>query len=94
MMDLCFLDQLHGNRYGECAGDIEQAHEIKALQIVSQAVVVVRTEQGVGIGVGLFQNRVIGHQNGKITRFQRPLGSPNRGFGVRPDLARIQVHLA
>ena len=50
-------------------------------------------EQGVGISMGLFQNRVIDDQNGEIIRFQRPLGPPNQEFGVAPDLARIQVYL-
>ena len=48
--------------------------------------------QGVGIGLRLFQNRVIHNEHGEIRSGQAQLGLPNQRFGVRPDLARIQVY--
>ena len=53
-----------------------------------------RTEQGIGVDVGLFQNGIIHDEHGEIVRFEYVLGPSNERFGVGPDLARIQGHAA
>ena len=83
-----FAYQLNDQLAGQLAGLVEQANEVKTLDVALLTMVPMDANPLIGVGVGLLQHRIVHDEHGKL--FGRPpgFGLPNQGLSRPPDLGR------
>ena len=89
-----FAHQLDSDGQGQLAGMVEQADKIQALDVALLTVVPMGANQLVGVGMRLFQHRIVHDEHGKLAGRPPGLGLANQGLGLPPDVGRAVSGLA
>ncbi len=83
-----FAHEFDGDGQGQLAGLIEQGDEIQTLDVALLAVVPMTANQLIGIGMRLFQHRIVDDEHGELAGRSPGLGLANQGLGLPPDVGR------
>ena len=89
-----FAHPLDSDGQGQPAGPVAQADKIQALDVALLAVVPMGANQLVGVGVRLFQHRIVDDEHGELAGRPPGLGLANQGLGLPPDVGRAVGGLA